>query len=78
MTWADGATTCGSCHGNPPAGWWHSPSHGNVAAHRACETCHPDATGTAATGGATITDAAKHVNGVVEVAPRRNSGCNCH
>jgi len=75
-TWTAGAA-CGSCHGAPPAGTWHSEFHGHNAAQRTCETCHPDAAGQA--GSALITNPALHVNGVVEVTPRFVSDCfNCH
>jgi hypothetical protein len=74
--WTAGATTCGSCHGAPPPGGWHQ-FHGNLPSQRECQTCHPSA---ASTLGADlrITDPALHVNGVVDLAPRFTSGCNCH
>jgi len=79
-SWLDGPTTCGSCHGNPPAGanTWHSGRHGSQASHRQCQLCHPDATSTVGIG-EVITDPALHLNGTVEVAPRWTSRCfNCH
>jgi predicted CxxxxCH...CXXCH cytochrome family protein len=85
--WTDGAATCGSCHGNPPPGYWHAAStptrpdggHGVSTQYQRCELCHPDAAGDNATGGATITNPALHVNGTVEVSPRWSSACNgCH
>jgi hypothetical protein len=78
-TWTGGPMTCASCHDDPPrTGTWHSGLHGSLATDRACELCHPDATGTAA-GGVSITDPAQHVNGSVEVTPRWRSRCfGCH
>jgi hypothetical protein len=77
--WTGGAgTTCGSCHGNPPPGFWHSASHGSLPTHRQCQLCHPHASGENATGGAAITDPALHLNGALDVAPRWGSGCGCH
>jgi hypothetical protein len=77
--WTDAAMTCGSCHGDPPPGEWHAASHGSIDRHRECQLCHPDATGANATGGGAITDAARHVNGVVDVTPQfTTSGCGCH
>jgi predicted CxxxxCH...CXXCH cytochrome family protein len=77
--WGDAPATCGSCHGDPPGGIWHSTGHGSQPEHRTCQLCHPDATGTAAGGGASITDAAKHVNGVIDLAPRFTTVCrSCH
>lgn len=74
--WTDGPMTCGSCHGNPPPGYWHSPFHGNLGQHRECQTCHADAISVNRVG--TITDPALHVNGTVDVTPRWGSGCGCH
>ena len=76
--WTDPPLTCGSCHGDPPPGYWHSASHGSVATHRQCQLCHPDASGENAAGGAAITDPALHLNGALDVAPRWGSGCGCH
>jgi len=77
--WLDGPSTCASCHGNPPAtGGWHDARHGQVAADRACQTCHPGAA-SSATVPPYITNTALHVNGTVEVQPRWDSRCyNCH
>jgi len=77
--WLDGAMTCASCHDNPPrAGYWHSTTHGNTAAHRQCQTCHPDATSTAGVG-LTVTNRTLHLNGKVEVQPQWSSRCfGCH
>ncbi len=76
-SWDDGPMTCGSCHGAPPGGWWHSPSHGYVDAQRQCQLCHPDASSVNRTD-MTITSPAQHVNGIVEVTPRWTGGCGCH
>jgi hypothetical protein len=76
--WTDGPLTCGSCHGNPPSGYWHTPMHGSVATHRACETCHPDAVGGNGTGGTAITLPARHIDGKLDVTPKWGSGCRCH
>jgi predicted CxxxxCH...CXXCH cytochrome family protein len=76
--WTDGPLTCGSCHGNPPSGYWHSATHGSSATHRACETCHPDATGTNAGGGAGITLPGRHIDGKLDVTPKWGGGCGCH
>jgi predicted CxxxxCH...CXXCH cytochrome family protein len=82
--WTGGAgTTCGSCHGNPPPGFWHSGDssgngHGSGPTQQQCQLCHPDASGENATGGAAITDPALHLNGELDVAPRWGSGCGCH
>jgi predicted CxxxxCH...CXXCH cytochrome family protein len=78
--WADGPTTCASCHGAPPSGYWHSPNHGYPAQpyQRECQTCHPDAT---STGGVPtgITNPALHVNGQIDVTPLWDTSCtNCH
>jgi predicted CxxxxCH...CXXCH cytochrome family protein len=80
--WTDGAMTCTSCHGNPPAGAgseWHSGHHGNVAqGMNECQLCHPDASSTDGVG-TTITDPTLHVNGVVDVTPQWKTTCfGCH
>jgi predicted CxxxxCH...CXXCH cytochrome family protein len=78
--WTDAPMTCASCHGNPPVqtGWWHSGSHGSTAPQRECQLCHPDAT-TVAGAGNIITDPARHIDGVVDVAPKWGSPCfGCH
>ena len=75
--WTDGPLTCASCHGNPPVatGVWHSGVHGGG---NQCELCHPDASGTPATGTA-ITNPLLHVNGSIDVQPRWKTSCtNCH
>jgi predicted CxxxxCH...CXXCH cytochrome family protein len=79
-SWTSGAMTCGSCHGNPPAGTgvWHTGFHGYDASYRQCQLCHPDATSTTGAGTA-ITNPALHVNGIVEVTPKWASRCfGCH
>jgi predicted CxxxxCH...CXXCH cytochrome family protein len=76
--WGGGPMTCGSCHGNPPSGYWHGPTHGSNAGHRECQLCHPDATGTNAGGGAVITLPGRHIDGTLDVTPRWGSGCGCH
>jgi hypothetical protein len=74
--WDGGPMTCGSCHGNPPSGYyWHSPIHGSLPAHRECQTCHPDAS---SVNGGTITLPARHVDGTIDVMPKWGAGCSCH
>jgi len=79
--WLDGPVTCGSCHGNPPAGTgtWHSGQHGYQAdGYNECQLCHPDATSVNGVGTA-ITSPAQHLNGIVEVTPRWQPKCfYCH
>jgi hypothetical protein len=75
-TWTGGPMSCGSCHGNPPAGTgnWHAPSHGGGSD---CDLCHPDAATTPA--GNAITDLSLHINGTVEVSPQWTPRCFfCH
>ncbi len=80
--WTSGPMTCGSCHGNPPAGGntWHSGHHGysGVDSYNECQNCHPDAISVNGVGVA-ITNAALHVNGAVDVTPQWTSKCfGCH
>jgi predicted CxxxxCH...CXXCH cytochrome family protein len=80
--WTSGAMTCGSCHGNPPAGTgtWHSGLHGyyTTDGYNECQLCHPDAYSVNGVG-QSITNPAQHVNGIVEVTPKWNSKCfGCH
>ena len=62
-TWTSGSTqaACGTCHGAPPGG-----THPNDTN---CGSCHPDA------GVMTITDAAQHIDGTVQVTL---SCTSCH
>jgi predicted CxxxxCH...CXXCH cytochrome family protein len=74
--WGDGPTTCASCHGNPPLGnGWHV-GHGNQAKYQECQVCHPDASGNGAT--ATITQPARHANGIIDLRPNWALGGCCH
>jgi predicted CxxxxCH...CXXCH cytochrome family protein len=78
--WLDGPMTCGSCHGNPPAGTgaWHSGFHGYDVTYRECQTCHPDAASVNGVG-TSITNPALHLNGIVEVTPKWSNKCfGCH
>jgi predicted CxxxxCH...CXXCH cytochrome family protein len=77
-SWTGGALTCGSCHGNPPPGYWHSRTHGSSADHRACETCHPSAAGNNVSGGIAITNAALHIDGKVDVKGKTSACRGCH
>lgn len=65
----DGATTCTSCHGFPPAYAADEPKANKHALHAgfgySCNICHYGTT----TDGAAITDRGKHVNGRYDVAP---------
>lgn len=73
-TWDGGAMACDSCHGAPPtaSGVWHSGMHGGG---NTCDLCHPDVDAT----GTVITDAAHHVDGVIDVDARWKVSClNCH
>ncbi len=73
-SWTGAATTCTSCHGDPPAGaTWHGYHGGG----NQCQLCHPDASGLP--GSAVITNPALHVNGTIDLAPQANNSCfNCH
>jgi hypothetical protein len=71
--WTDRPTTCASCHGKPPPGEWH----GSHYAGNQCDLCHPDASGQP--GASTITNAALHVNGTIDLAPKWRANCfYCH
>lgn len=87
--WQDNAaTSCTTCHGNPPKNGyvWHSGNHGNgtVANGNNCETCHPDAKSTLSPDRTTIlsnyiTAPSQHQNGTVDVVAKFTSGCfGCH
>lgn len=81
-TWTSGPMTCGSCHGNPPAGTgtWHSGYHGYYQADgfNECQLCHPDAYSENGVG-LSITNPPQHLNGIVEVTPKWSSKCfGCH
>lgn len=54
-----GQAACGNCHGTPPA------SHGSDA----CETCH----GGVASAPDTIADAARHINGTIDLGREPNA-----
>lgn len=70
VSWTGGAMTCASCHGSPPAvGYWHQGHTGG------CDLCHPNVDSP----GTSILDKTRHVNGIVDVAPRWANSCfNCH
>ena len=81
-----GAGTCAGCHGNPPRNGssgtnvWHSGNHAGTptSSTNQCQFCHPDATGTNGQG-VSITNAALHANGTVNVQARFTSACfGCH
>jgi predicted CxxxxCH...CXXCH cytochrome family protein len=65
-SWIDGAQSCTSCHGMPPA----DTSHAGATTTN-CNACHPDTAGP----GGTIAHPAKHVDGVVDTS----AACDaCH
>ncbi len=79
-SWYAKSAACASCHGNPPANYvWHSGQHATtISGANECQFCHPDASGSGGQG-TTITNAALHRNGTVEVAARFSSKCfGCH
>lgn len=80
--WPTTGIACHACHENPPRdGVWHTGYHANQgpsSAYNQCQFCHPDAAGANGVG-TTVTDAALHGNGVVEVQARFASRCfTCH
>ncbi len=79
-SWYAKSAGCACCHGNPPANYvWHNGRHAtNIPGANECQFCHPDASGSGGQG-TTITNAALHKNGTVEVAARFTSKCfGCH
>ncbi len=79
-SWYAKSAACASCHGNPPANYpWHSGQHATgIPGANDCQFCHPDASGSGGQG-TTITNAALHKNGTVEVSARFTSKCfGCH
>jgi predicted CxxxxCH...CXXCH cytochrome family protein len=78
--WSDGPMTCASCHGNPPpdGSAWHSGYHGNRPEQKECQLCHPDAASVNGVG-TSITDPARHIDGVVDVTRLLSGSCmDCH
>jgi predicted CxxxxCH...CXXCH cytochrome family protein len=74
-SWTGGAMTCGSCHGAPPAGYWHDPRHGGGGAASACSLCHPGVNA-AGTG---FADSSRHLDGRLDVTRAFEAACmRCH
>jgi hypothetical protein len=83
-----GAAACTACHDDPPrngsdgSNVWHSGLHGNqgpTGARNQCQFCHPDASSPNNGIGDTITNAALHANGTVNVQATFTSSCfGCH
>jgi hypothetical protein len=86
--YATGAVGCTACHDDPPrngsdgSNVWHSGLHGNqgpTGARNQCQFCHPDASSPNNGIGDTITNAALHANGAVNVQASFTSSCfGCH
>ena len=86
--YATGATGCTACHDDPPrngsdgSNVWHSGVHGNqgpTGARNQCQFCHTDASSPGNGIGDTITNAALHANGTVNVQATFTSACfTCH
>jgi hypothetical protein len=78
--WGTSGNTCEACHDlYPRTGAWHG-THANksLAGANECNLCHPNVSGTVATG-LQIVNKTLHGNGTVEVQPRWRSRCfGCH
>jgi hypothetical protein len=77
--WGETGKLCTACHDPSPPGPWHG-THANNSFPGAneCSTCHPNVTGTVATG-LGILDPSKHGDGIAEVQAQFRPRCfGCH
>lgn len=77
--WGTTGNSCTACHDPaPPAPWHVDHANGTFPAANECSTCHPNVTGTVATG-IGLTSDTLHGNGVADVSVKWKSNCfGCH
>ena len=77
--WGTTGNTCNACHGAPSDQPWHGRhANGSFPGANECSLCHPNVTGTVATGIA-LSSTALHGNGVADVQAKFKSACfGCH